>query len=777
MKRRIRLLVLLTVVIATLLPTGLARADGDPGSDVLVYQNLFPGIAAGLTAAQQAHISGLLSQATAARFPIRVAVIGGPGDLGSITAAWHQPRAYAKFLGAELSLAYAQRLLVVMPNGFGFFWAGHARADAAAYAHLDKVPIRPGAAGLTAATEAAVDTLASDAGVRLSAQATVRGGAPVVTSGIAPVAVSAQGPKLLAAPSAGNGHAADTRVALIALGLILLAGIALGSRTLIRRREKLPRTIPRLAGGTVALGVPLVVVLLLVGHAGHSTNDASALSRNPNVDPGTPLGDIAPNFTLDDEQGNPVSLRSYRGKAVLLAFTDSECTTICPLTTTAMLDAKAMLGAAGSQVQLLGVDANPDSTSLEDVASYTQLHGLDGHWHFLTGTKSELKRVWANFKIEADIEHGLVDHTPALYLITPEGREAKVYFTQQSYSSIGQLGQVVAHEISAVLPSHPAVHSHLSYAPVPTIGPRDTVSLPRSGGGKVILGPGRSAHLELFFATWDQEVTSLAGHLATLNRYSESAQRDGLPPLSTVDEGSVEPSPAALPTFLRTLKTPLTYPVAIDNSGRVADGYEVQDQPWLELTSAAGRIIWHQDVDTNGWPSLTTLDADVRAALSKSPMISLTPTAISRELAGSPAPLAALHTQSGQLLGNDAALNARLHAVRGHPVVLNVWYSGCQPCQAEFGLFANASVEFGRRVAFLGADTNDNASSARAFLFQHPVSYPSYQDHSSQLSPLAVIEGYPTTIFINSAGKVVYVHTGQYDSQGTLDADISHYAH
>jgi hypothetical protein len=40
----------------------------------------------------------------------------------------------------------------------------------------------------------------------------------------------------------------------------------------------------------------------------------------------------------------------------------------------------------------------------------------------------------------------------------------------------------------------------------------------------------------------------------------------------------------------------------------------------------------------------------------------------------------------------------------------------------------------------------------------------------------ATLEGLPTTIFINSNGKVVFVHTGQYDSQGTLDADIAYYA-
>ena len=36
--------------------------------------------------------------------------------------------------------------------------------------------------------------------------------------------------------------------------------------------------------------------------------------------------------------------------------------------------------------------------------------------------------------------------------------------------------------------------------------------------------------------------------------------------------------------------------------------------------------------------------------------------------------------------------------------------------------------------------------------------------------------GTPTTIFINSAGKIVNVHTGQYSTQGTLDGDVESYA-
>ncbi len=86
---------------------------------------------------------------------------------------------------------------------------------------------------------------------------------------------------------------------------------------------------------------------------------------------------------------------------MILAFNDSECTTLCPLTTSAMLEAKAMLGKAGSRVQLLGVDANPAAISLEDVWSYSELHGMLNVWHFLTGSLPQLKQVWSRYGVEA----------------------------------------------------------------------------------------------------------------------------------------------------------------------------------------------------------------------------------------------------------------------------------------------------------------------------------------------------------------------------------------
>ena len=62
-----------------------ARADGDPGSDVLVYQDLFAGSDAGLSVAQQVELGGLLKATARAGAPVRVAVIASRFDLGAVT--------------------------------------------------------------------------------------------------------------------------------------------------------------------------------------------------------------------------------------------------------------------------------------------------------------------------------------------------------------------------------------------------------------------------------------------------------------------------------------------------------------------------------------------------------------------------------------------------------------------------------------------------------------------------------------------------------------------
>jgi cytochrome oxidase Cu insertion factor (SCO1/SenC/PrrC family) len=394
----------------------------------------------------------------------------------------------------------------------------------------------------------------------------------------------------------------------------------------IRLRRKVRLAVPGswLAAGLVGVAVALIVVHTVLqptaNTAAASTAASTGLAGNPNLDPGTSLSQVAPGFTLTDQFGQPVSLSSYRGKIVILAFNDSECTTVCPLTTTALLDAKAMLGSAAGQVQLLGIEANPKATSIDDVQSYSQVHGMLYQWRYLTGSLPQLQQVWKDYSVGVTVNQNQIDHEPAIFVINQQGRLAKLYLTQLAYSAVPQLGQLLATEVSSLLPSHPQVRSHLSYAQVATVDPAAATSVPEAGGGYLTLGPGQpgepnQARLYLFFATWDQEITSLGGQLDGLNAYQSASAAARLPGLTAIDEGSVEPSASALPGFLAGLTRPLSYPVGIDGSGQIADGYGVQGEPYFVLASASGRPIWTWEVSTSGWLSTASLDRHVRAAL------------------------------------------------------------------------------------------------------------------------------------------------------------------
>jgi cytochrome c biogenesis protein CcmG, thiol:disulfide interchange protein DsbE len=147
-------------------------------------------------------------------------------------------------------------------------------------------------------------------------------------------------------------------------------------------------------------------------------------------------------------------------------------------------------------------------------------------------------------------------------------------------------------------------------------------------------------------------------------------------------------------------------------------------------------------------------------------------------LAGSPAPLAQLHAQAGELLsGGLAALRARLASLRGQPIVINKWASWCVPCRSEFGAFQGASVRLGRQVAFIGVDSGDTSRAAGAsFLRSFPVGYPSYYDHSGAAGEAISGSSFtPVTVFYDRSGAQ-YIRQGPYPSQARLEQDVRRYA-
>jgi thiol-disulfide isomerase/thioredoxin len=148
------------------------------------------------------------------------------------------------------------------------------------------------------------------------------------------------------------------------------------------------------------------------------------------------------------------------------------------------------------------------------------------------------------------------------------------------------------------------------------------------------------------------------------------------------------------------------------------------------------------------------------------------------QLRGAPQPLAGLHAQGSELLGGGAgAFTRRLAALRGYPVVVNKWGSWCGPCREEFPTFQRLSARYGKRIAFMGVDGQDNGPSARRFLKQYPVSYPSYvDDHLAIAKVLKAVQAFPSTVFYDRRGQVAYIKQGLYPDERSLAADLRRYA-
>ena len=149
-----------------------------------------------------------------------------------------------------------------------------------------------------------------------------------------------------------------------------------------------------------------------------------------------------------------------------------------------------------------------------------------------------------------------------------------------------------------------------------------------------------------------------------------------------------------------------------------------------------------------------------------------------KALAGSPPPLAALHRQAGHLLpGGRDAYEERIAALRGYPVVVNVWASWCGPCRFEFPHFQSAAAKYGKRVAFLAVDSQDSDDAASTFLREAPVPYPSYTDPGEEIADsIGASLGLPDTAFYDRRGELVGLKQGPYRDAAELRADIERYA-
>ncbi len=132
----------------------------------------------------------------------------------------------------------------------------------------------------------------------------------------------------------------------------------------------------------------------------------------------------APEFALVSQDGAPVTLRDFRGKAVAVTFIYTSCADTCPLLTDKMARVQDQLGPDfGTKVAFLSITVDPERDTPEVLKRYAEAFGANlAGWAFLTGAPAAIEDVTRRYGVyAAKTADGEVDHTFLTSLVDPSG--------------------------------------------------------------------------------------------------------------------------------------------------------------------------------------------------------------------------------------------------------------------------------------------------------------------------------------------------------------------
>lgn len=123
----------------------------------------------------------------------------------------------------------------------------------------------------------------------------------------------------------------------------------------------------------------------------------------------------------------------------------------------------------------------------------------------------------------------------------------------------------------------------------------------------------------------------------------------------------------------------------------------------------------------------------------------------------STAPYPGYQVPSFSLQAMEPGKSITLSQFAGKPLMINFWASWCPPCKAETPDLIKAYQQFGKQVQFLGvnATAQDTETNAKSFIQHHQIPYLVAFDTTNQVVNQFAVNGFPTTVFVNSQGVIV----------------------
>ena len=355
------------------------------------------------------------------------------------------------------------------------------------------------------------------------------------------------------------------------------------------------------AGLAVALSLAAIVAIA-APHPLAATGTSGATPVEPGIGPAAsallqldilpPPRDSAPDFALTDQHGRPTSISQYRGKAVVLSFNDDVCQDLCTLLAQDVAAAAADLGTAAKNVVFLSVNVNPLHTSVKDVKTWTDSHGLGAaaNWVFATGTARHLAQAADQFHVPVTLDpktHEAV-HGTELFFIDPAGKEA----------ALGQFGTQSA---NTALFAHAMAQMAVDLLPRaarrPVAGPSDSAE-----PGVALNNPAPGFNLpQMNNPASDASLARTKGEYTVVNFWAStcSACRREMPDLQkahrTLGDSvaflGIDVADPAGPAAAFAKKSGVTYPLLADANGTAAGAYRIPGLPFTAIIGPDGTLL------------------------------------------------------------------------------------------------------------------------------------------------------------------------------------------
>lgn len=109
-----------------------------------------------------------------------------------------------------------------------------------------------------------------------------------------------------------------------------------------------------------------------------------------------------------------------------------------------------------------------------------------------------------------------------------------------------------------------------------------------------------------------------------------------------------------------------------------------------------------------------------------------------------------------------------LSQLRGHPVVLNIWASWCQPCTDEAPILQTIWDHYrAEGVYVLGVDVKDLTGDALSFHHSYGLTYPTVRDGEGNIEGPYGTTGVPESFIIDRDGRVAAALRGPLSESGS----------